>query len=220
MSTPRISPHSLPDLKSTTDDALTNYLLSLNFTPIHTKLDTRLALGYTSVIIAAITFAADYKLGWEATKTWTAVAVVAYGALNAALTYWMWAVEKGVVFEGQREGVKISLASSTKKHTPVYYLAVTVTDAAETVSKPVVKRLEAPFTSFFTADGFFVAKPFQQWLAGSVKSIGNVDVKNAVREAVVGAEGDVNGLGVAEADEGESSGVASGKASKRGKRKG
>lgn len=107
MSTPRISPHSLPDLKSTTDDALTNYLLSLNFTPIHTKLDTRLALGYTSVIIAAITFAADYKLGWEATKTWTAVAVVAYGALNAALTYWMWAVEKGVVFEGQREGVKV-----------------------------------------------------------------------------------------------------------------
>lgn len=84
----------------------------------------------------------------------------------------------------------------------------------------MVKRLEAPFTSFFTADGFFVAKPFQQWLAGSVKSIGNVDVKNAVREAVVGAEGDVNGLGVAEADEGESSGVASGKASKRGKRKG
>ena len=104
MAESKISSHSLSDLKNTTDDALGNYLRGLHFTQDNSKLDTRLALGYASVMIAAATFAADYKLGWEATKGWTAVAVVAYAILNGAFTYWMWGVEKGVVFEGRREG--------------------------------------------------------------------------------------------------------------------
>ena len=104
MSDPKISPHSLNDLKNTTDDALGNYLRSLSFTQDNRKLDFRLLVGYVSVIIAAATFVADYKLGWEATKGWTAVAVAAYALLNGVFSYWMWAVEKGLVFEGSREG--------------------------------------------------------------------------------------------------------------------
>jgi len=106
----KISPHSLAELKNTTDDALGNYLRGLKFEQDNTKLDVRLAIGYASVVIAAATFAADYKLGWEATKTWTAVAVVAYALLNGAFTYWMWAVEKGCVFDGVREGKKVCLS--------------------------------------------------------------------------------------------------------------
>ncbi len=106
----KISPHSLAELKNTTDDALGNYLRGLKFEQDNTRLDVRLAIGYASVVIAAATFAADYKLGWEATKTWTAVAVVAYALLNGAFTYWMWAVEKGCVFTGVREGNKVCLS--------------------------------------------------------------------------------------------------------------
>ena len=107
MSGGKISPHSLPDLKNTSDDALGNYLRGLGFAQDNTKLDTRLIIGYTSVIIAGATFAADYKLGWEVTKTWTAVAVAAYAILNGAYTYWMCAVEKGVVFEGAHKGKRV-----------------------------------------------------------------------------------------------------------------
>ena len=107
----KISPHSLAELKNTTDDALGNYLRGLKFEQDNTRLDVRLAIGYASVVIAAATFAADYKLGWEATKTWTAVAVVAYALLNGAFTYWMWAVEKGCVFDGVREGKKVCQSS-------------------------------------------------------------------------------------------------------------
>lgn len=112
---PKISPHNLAELKNTTDDAIGNYLRGLKFTQDNSKLDVRLAIGYTSVIIAAAIFGADYKLGWEATKHWTAAAVVAYGALSAALQYWLWFVEKGVVFEGERAGKKvIYLAASVE----------------------------------------------------------------------------------------------------------
>lgn len=89
------------DLKNTTDDALPNYLTSLKFKQSHTLTDVRLALGYSAVIIAAITFYADYKLGWDKTKYWTFWAVLVYFTLNGALTFWIWGVEKGKVFAGE-----------------------------------------------------------------------------------------------------------------------
>ena len=105
----KISVYSQPDLKSTTDDALGNYLRGLSFKPDNTKLDVRLAIGYTAVIISAALFAADYKLGWEVTKPFTGVAVVAYMLLNGAFTYWTWLVEKGLVFEGTKDGQKVDI---------------------------------------------------------------------------------------------------------------
>ncbi len=63
----------------------------------------RLALGYTAVIIAAATFGLDFKFGWDKTKNVTLYAVIAYFALNTALTYWIWAVEKGKIFTGENE---------------------------------------------------------------------------------------------------------------------
>lgn len=96
------------DLKNTTDDAIAPYLTTLpapyTFKQVHLHTDVRLALGYTAVVIAGGIFVADYKLGWDATKDITAVAVVAYFLLNMALTWWIWFVEKGKVFEGVRAG--------------------------------------------------------------------------------------------------------------------
>jgi hypothetical protein len=56
---------------------------------------------------------ADYKLGWEATKGWTAVAVAAYAILNGVFTYWLWFVEAGLVFEGSKDGKKVCLKTPT-----------------------------------------------------------------------------------------------------------
>ena len=103
----KVSPYSLNDLKNTTDDALGNYLRGLSFKQDNSKLDFRIAVGYFAVVIAGATFAADYKLGWEATKGWTAVSVFAYMVLNGVFTYWMYFVEKGLVFEGERGGRKV-----------------------------------------------------------------------------------------------------------------
>lgn len=109
-----ISPYSLPDLKNTTDDALGNYLRGLNFRQDNSKLDFRLIVGYVAVIIAAATFAADYKLGWEATKVWTAIAVAVYTVLNGVFTFWLYFVEAGLVFEGAKGEKKVRCSSRQK----------------------------------------------------------------------------------------------------------
>lgn len=103
----------------------------------------------------------------------------------------------------------MSLSSKTKKHDPTYYLTVTTTNPTATW------QIKCPFTTWFTADGYFVAKPFQQWLASSVQAIGDADQKNAAPEEqeVLDAEV-VNGTPSASGAE------SKGKGSKRSKRKG
>ena len=97
----------MKDLKNTTDDALPNYLTSLKFKQNHFLTDVRLTLGYVAVAIAGITFYFDHKLGWDATKEYTFHAVIAYFILNGALTVWIWAIEKGKVFSGEKNGTLV-----------------------------------------------------------------------------------------------------------------
>ena len=105
--------------------------------------------------------------------------------------------------------MEISISSKTKKHDPTYYITVTSSSGSNS------RQLECPFTTWFTVDGYFVAKPFQQWLASSVDVIGDADKKNAVvQEDADDLLNDVNGTPSASGVDGK------GKGTKRSKRKG
>ena len=72
------------------------------------------------------------------------------------------------------------------KNIPIYN--VTVTYQASN-GKEEKKKISSRFTRWFDQDGFFVAKPFQQWLASEVPAIGRADPANA-KAAIAGvAEG-------------------------------
>lgn len=174
-----------------------NYLSSLKFKQSHFLTDVRLALGYSAVIIAAATFALDYKLGWDKTKELTLWAVVIYFVLNSALTYWIWAVEKGKIFTGVKAGAlvctkmsscyyrdltyrgQISISSQVQKNIPLYNL--TIRTSPSSFSSWQTIKISAPFTRWFDEEGFFVALPFQQWLASEVPIIGQADSKRLTR---------------------------------------
>jgi hypothetical protein len=175
----KITVTSISDLKNTTDDALANYLNSLKFRQDHTLTDVRLALGFSSAAIAAATFYYDWKLGFETTKGYTLWAVVLYFLLNGALTLWIWVVERGRFYVGESNGTKVSFSSFAEKHVPVYNLRIQSqlpgNDYAHTF------EVKAPFTKWFTGEGYFVAKPFQAWLAGEIPVVGTADPKSKER---------------------------------------
>ncbi|KAI9925011.1 hypothetical protein ASPWEDRAFT_54437 [Aspergillus wentii DTO 134E9] len=170
---PNVPVYSGNDLKSTTDDALAPYLTTLpqpyTFAQDHSKTNVRFILGYSAVIIAGFTFYADRKLGWEATQsTWVLAAVASYFILNTFLTYWIWAVEAGEVFRGTRKsGETISISSSCKKHSPLYKIRVQYKSSSSKILQE--KEAEAPFTTWFSANGAFHPEPLRQWLANEVE---------------------------------------------------
>ncbi|KAH0495845.1 hypothetical protein TgHK011_009373 [Trichoderma gracile] len=181
MAAEKVSLYNLADLKNTADDAIPNYLNSLKFKQTHFLSDVRLVLGYSAFLVSAACFAWDYKLGFESTKTYTAVAVAIYTLLNGLLTFWMMFVEKGVVYQGVApSGDKITVATSTKKLDPTYRLSITVTDKS---AKSRIIEIAKPFASFFDESGYFVAAPFQQILATAVPIVGKLDPKRIESES-------------------------------------
>ncbi|KAI1339544.1 microsomal signal peptidase 25 kDa subunit-domain-containing protein [Xylariaceae sp. FL0016] len=185
----KITVHNLADLKNTSDDAIPNYLNSLNFKQEHKLVDTRLVLGYSAFAIAAACFLWDYQLGFENTKYYTAAAVACYSVLNGILTYWIGFVEKGTVYQGTApDGTKISIATSTKKNIPTYNATITLTPKGK--SSPQTIELARSFTEWFDVQGRFIARPFQTMLVSSVPAIAKADPKRAAEIAAAGAESD------------------------------
>ncbi|KAJ5936242.1 hypothetical protein N7454_005540 [Penicillium verhagenii] len=172
MATTKVPIYSTNDLKAAIDEAVVPYLTNLPapyaFTQDHSKTNTRFALGYSAVAIAAFTFYADRKLGWEAAKsTWVLAAVIGYFILNSALTYWILYVESGEVFRGKRKtGETISFSSSVVKYSVSYKLHIQYKSPTGKVLQD--KHLEAPFTSWFSADGVFHPEAYRRWLASEV----------------------------------------------------
>lgn len=80
------------------------------------------------------------------------------------------------------------IATSAKKHIPIYEVDVTFTPAPVNKNPAQKIHIRAPFTQWFTADGYFVAKPFQQWLASEVPVIGAADPNNVVEDIGRGSE--------------------------------
>jgi signal peptidase complex subunit 2 len=68
----------------------------LRFVQSHRLTDVHLALGYGALSVAVACFLWDWKLGFDSTKYYSAVAVLVYMALNVALTFWSRNVEGAV----------------------------------------------------------------------------------------------------------------------------
>ncbi|KAI9809004.1 MAG: hypothetical protein M1825_002293 [Sarcosagium campestre] len=169
----KISVYSTSELKNTSDDALPNYLDSLKFKQSHFYSDVRLIIGYTSVAVGAGAFYFDYTRSWEETKGATLWAVLLYFVLNGALSYWLFMVEKGVVYVGELNGSKLVIRTRVEKYDPTYF--VTVESSSNAGGSPQVSHLRTPFSRWFDSDGRFVALPFQQWLASNIPLIGSAD---------------------------------------------
>jgi len=70
------------------------------------------------------------------------------------------------------------VASKTEKHVPIYNLTVKVFSKGDKEGKTV--SIKKPFTQWFDKVGHFVAFPFQQMIATSVKVVGEADPSKVV----------------------------------------
>ncbi len=74
------------------------------------------------------------------------------------------------------------------KNVPIYNVTVTYQVSS---GKEEMKKISSSFTRWFDQDGFFVAKPFQQWLASEIPAIGRADPANA--KAAISGAGEADG---------------------------
>ncbi|ODQ64102.1 microsomal signal peptidase 25 kDa subunit [Nadsonia fulvescens var. elongata DSM 6958] len=152
--------YSQNDLKNVCDDHISSIFGSEGYTQTHTLVDTRLALGYTSIVISAIVAYYDYKVGFKNALVFTTTGVIIYFVLNAALTYWLLNVEKNCVFQGTKGDTRITVRSGGKNTEPIYELEIVLEDKlGKNISH---EKFKLSFEQFFDLNGFIVFNKFSK----------------------------------------------------------
>jgi len=177
----KVNNASLTELKIACDDAVKRFFSRPDQYKVrNTHIDVKLALGWSSVLVAAATGLYGWKTEFEKAKPLVFVGVIMYTVLTAIQTVYTYFVEGKCIFVGKRktlssriETEKINIKSETTpapspSYSPLYCLSITYSrssNGGKTLIKgSVLAKQERPYTSFFDSEGNFDESQFIAWV--------------------------------------------------------
>lgn len=180
----KINNSNLTDLKNACDDAVKRYLSRPElFKQIYLHTDVRLALGWSSVLVAAGTAFYGYKVEFEISKPVVWVGLSLYIFLTLIQTLYAYFIEGDTVFVGKRKTFskrivteRITLASRTEPvkqgKPPSYELTVSYVRSTSNGKSLLAKgktRSKKEYNSFFDENGVMNQERFEQYVGELVE---------------------------------------------------
>ncbi|KDE07283.1 hypothetical protein MVLG_02503 [Microbotryum lychnidis-dioicae p1A1 Lamole] len=110
----KVNKASLTELKLAVDDLVKEFFSRpSHFTPSHIHEDVRLILGWSAVIVSAITGYYGYVVEFHQSKFGSTIGVIVYSILNTL--YWLYVtyVEKQTIFQGKRRTFASRISTET-----------------------------------------------------------------------------------------------------------
>lgn len=163
-------------MRTTVDENLATSLAALGYTQSFSLIDTKLVLGYLTVLIAVGLYFADKKFGFNAIFNQTVAAIVIYSILNVALWYLtLTAAYKDVKYIGHdNKGNQIKVATWTTGYEPLYHVKISTT----TGTKKKVNTLESTFefTKLFDGIGYYKEEQLTKLFETELEKIGKKSI--------------------------------------------
>ncbi|KAK6456679.1 signal peptidase complex subunit 2 [Scheffersomyces xylosifermentans] len=157
----KVNLNSVADLRQNTDDNLPSVLTELGYDESFKLIDTKLALGYSTVVIAGLLFLVDKKYDFKQSYGVTVFSVVLYFIISSIL-YYINYTNKNVKYVGYTEkGKKIVIATWSSKYDPIYNVRVTL-DGKNTFTA------QLKFNQFFDIVGYFNRDAFKELLLAEI----------------------------------------------------
>ncbi|TNY20107.1 microsomal signal peptidase 25 kDa subunit-domain-containing protein [Rhodotorula diobovata] len=179
--TPKINNAAISDLKHTLDDHVRLVLTLPNqaFTRSYRHDDVRLALGWSSVAVAAATGYYGYVIPFHHSTFWVSVGVVLYVVLNTVLALYVAFVENNTIFEGKRRTLasRISterLTISTSSPYPLYALTLSYSRSSsggKALLHRATTHLVRPCADMFDGEGRLARGVVERWVAEGLREV-------------------------------------------------
>lgn len=158
-----INVYSTPDLRQTLDEALPDVFKRLNYEQSFKLIDTKLIIGYSIAVVAAISFLLDKKLKFEEALLYQKVLVGSYAILSAVFWYFNNYIEKGVKYTGYSKEKAIVVATKMTKYD--YNYQVTLRNEAGSVIKTTL-----PANTVFDEQGYLQTDLLFKWFEEKLDS--------------------------------------------------
>lgn len=146
------------------DDNLPASLAQLGYTQSFSLIDLKIALGYTTVLIAGGLFLVDKKYGFESIFNITIAAILVYALASLVLYYFSSVGEyKNNKYIGYNDkGEKILVAAWTVKYKPIYHIKLVLNNKEEITA-------ELEFTKVFDSWGYYKQEETTEFLKGVIE---------------------------------------------------
>ncbi|ABN66300.2 predicted protein [Scheffersomyces stipitis CBS 6054] len=167
----KVNLNSVADLRQNTDDNLPAALEGLGYEESFKLVDTKIALGLSTVAIAGGLFAIDKKYDFKESYWITVAALAVYFVISLVMLV-VNNQNKNVKYIGySSKGKKITIAAWTTKYDPIYHVKVTFNDDPKSTT-----TAELPFAKFFDLTGYFSRNAFSKLLSSHIEKIEKKDI--------------------------------------------
>ncbi|KAL7409739.1 microsomal signal peptidase 25 kDa subunit-domain-containing protein [Mrakia frigida] len=181
----KINKLNLSEVKGAFDEAIKKLLTSppQSYTQSHRHQDVKLALGWSSCLIALGTVGWSTRVEWEESKRPLTIAVALYLILSTIQWIYSTYVEKDSIFVGRRKALvdgrietsNISIAAKTSlpkpARVPIYTITLSSsrsTNAGKSLLARVSLSSSRPIGEFVDASGVVDLRGIEDWVEGLV----------------------------------------------------
>jgi hypothetical protein len=158
MSFKKVSLYSVPALRTEADEHLSEVFDSFGYTESFKLIDTKLALGYLSVALAALMYYIEkqYKNDFTNKKyvSYLQILVAGFFIIQSIIFLFGKFVEKNIKYTGAKKGKAITVSTFIKTKTdPIYRITIK--------SDNISNEFSIPFKDIFFDDGFLSMDAFK-----------------------------------------------------------
>jgi len=183
----KVNNASANEMKLACDDAVKRFLSQPGaFKTINWHTDVRITLGWSSVLVSALTALYGWKVEFEKSKPVVWAGVILYLVLTSIQSLYAYFIEKDIVFEGKRKTLArrietelITLSSRTipssrSAPSPKYKLSISYvhsTNSGKLLLGRGKDEDEESYNQFFDGDGVMDQEKFEEWVGARVSRV-------------------------------------------------
>lgn len=157
-----INVYAVPEIRKVLEEEIPSIFSKLGYKQSFTLIDSKLALGYSIIGVAAISFLIDKKMDWANSVEYQKALVGGYMVLCVVYWYFCKFIERGITYEGTNKSGKIQIKTKFEKYNP----SIKVSIYKE--HKSINTELAA--TSIFTEAGYLQRDLLFEWFKKEVKT--------------------------------------------------
>lgn len=148
------------------DEHIADVFDSIGYAESFKNLDTKLVLGYASVALAGLMYYLEKKFKNNFNNTmyvwYLQLLVAGYFTIQIILYLFSKFVEKGVKYTGYKKGKKVTVTTSTKSKTDLFYEVIIELDGKQ-------HKLGFPLNEVFFDDGYLSLDAFKEKIVPIVR---------------------------------------------------
>lgn len=161
-----VNVYSISEVSQTINESLPDVMKRLGYEETFELVDQKLLIGYSTAIVAAISFIIDKKFVHDNIVKYQQILVGTYFVLSVIFWFFKKYVEKSIVYSGKNGTEIIKLKTEFEENKPIYNMTL-----IDNKKKTLTSSLE--INKVFNSEGYLQTDLLLEWVKQQLTTLSN-----------------------------------------------